>query len=65
LLYTNENPVNKLWNITIFNLEQQKSYVIANAHQKTITGLTMINENVLSVSHDGFIKIWLFNATKN
>ena len=65
LLYTFENPVNKLWSIAIFNLEQQRRFVIANTHQKTITGLTMINDNIVSVSHDGFIKVWSFNTTKN
>lgn len=65
LLYSSENPVNKLWNISIFNLEQQRCYVIANAHQKTITGLTMVGQsNLVSVSYDGFIKIWKFNTAK-
>lgn len=64
LLYSFENPVNKLWNIAVFNLEMQRCFIIANTHQKPITGLTMVNENVVSVSHDGFIKIWSFSAAK-
>jgi hypothetical protein len=49
----------------IFNLGLQKCFAINNAHQKVITGMTMVGEDkIISVSHDGKIKVWTFVPAK-